>query len=97
MIGWIIPPAKPSTKTSQEFLQERLEKVRELEAKGFLRSPRLKAAMRKVPREAFIPYNYRDYTYQEFLCPCPARPPSLAPIVTLFFMKPYNSIWGIAS
>jgi len=71
MIGWIIPPPKPSTKTPQEFLQERLEKVRELEAKGFLRSPRLKAAMRKVPREAFIPFNYRDYTYQEVPLPLP--------------------------
>jgi len=73
MIGWIIPPPKPSTKTPREFLQERLEKVRELEAKGFLRFPRLKAAMRKVPREAFIPFNYRDYAYQEVPLPLPGE------------------------
>lgn len=71
MIGWIIPPSKPSTKTPQEFLQERLQKVCELEAKGFLRSPRLKAAMQKIPREAFIPFDYRDYTYQEVPLPLP--------------------------
>jgi protein-L-isoaspartate(D-aspartate) O-methyltransferase len=61
MIGWIIPPPKPSTKTPPEFLQERLEKVR------------LKAAMRKVPREAFIPFNYRDYAYQEVPLPLPGE------------------------
>lgn len=73
MVGWIIPPPKPSTKTSLEFSQERREKVRELEAKGFLRSPRLKAAMLKVPREAFIPPLYRDYAYHEVPLPLPGE------------------------
>ena len=73
MIVRVIRPPKPSTKTPPEFLQERLEKVRELEAQGFLRSPRLKAAMRKVPREAFIPFNYRDYAYQEVPLPLPGE------------------------
>lgn len=73
MIGWIIPPPEPSTKTPAEFLQERLEKVRELEVKGFLRSPRLKVAMREVPREAFIPHSYRDYAYQEVPLPLPGE------------------------
>jgi protein-L-isoaspartate(D-aspartate) O-methyltransferase len=73
MIGWIIPLPKPSTKTPREFKQERLAKVQELEAKGFLRSPRLKAAMQKVPREAFIPFNYRDYAYQEVPLPLPGE------------------------
>jgi len=73
MIGWIIPPPKPCTKTPPELLQERLEKVGELEAEGFLHSPRLKAAMLKVPREAFIPPLYRDYTYLEVPLPLPGE------------------------
>lgn len=65
MVGWAIPPPKTPTKMPQEFLQERLNKVAELEARGFLTSTRLKAAMLKVPREAFIPPLYRDYAYLE--------------------------------
>jgi protein-L-isoaspartate(D-aspartate) O-methyltransferase len=71
MIGWAIPPPKPPTKTPQEFSQERRAKVADLEARGFLRSPLLKAAMLKVPREAFIPPLYRDYAYLEVPLPLP--------------------------
>lgn len=71
MIGWIIPPAKTPTKTAAEFAQERLAKVQELRAKGYLHSPRLAAAMRKVPREDFIPPPYRDYAYLEVPLPLP--------------------------
>ena len=73
MYGWAIPPPKPPTKTPEEFLQERLQKVAELEARGFLTSPRLKAAMEKVPREAFIPPLYRDYAYLEVPLPLPGE------------------------
>jgi protein-L-isoaspartate(D-aspartate) O-methyltransferase len=73
MYGWVIPPPKTPTKTPQEFLQERLNKVTELEARGFLTSPRLKAAMAKVPREDFIPPAYRDYAYLEVPLPLPGE------------------------
>ncbi len=71
MIGWVIPPPKPPVKTPEEFARERREKVKDLEARGFLRSPLLKAAMLKVPREAFIPPLYRDYAYLEVPLPLP--------------------------
>jgi protein-L-isoaspartate(D-aspartate) O-methyltransferase len=73
MYGWAIPPPKPPTKTLEEFARERREKVKELEARGFLTSPRLKAAMLKVPREAFIPPRYRDYAYLEVPLPLPGE------------------------
>jgi protein-L-isoaspartate(D-aspartate) O-methyltransferase len=71
MVGWLIPPPKLPVKTPQQFLEERRRKVADLEARGFLRSPRLKAAMLKVPREAFIPPFYRDYAYLEVPLPLP--------------------------
>jgi len=73
MVGWIVPPPRPSTKTAEDFLRERRAKVRELQASGMLRSPRLAAAMEKVPREAFIPEPYRDYAYQEVPLPLPGE------------------------
>ncbi len=73
MVGWVMPPPKPPIKTPEEFLKERRKKVKELEARGFLRSPRLKAAMLKVPREAFIPDLYRDYAYLEVPLPLPGE------------------------
>jgi len=73
MYGWAIPPPKPPTKTPEEFLQERLQKVAELEVRGFLTSPRLKAAMEKVPMEDFIPPLYRDYAYLEVPLPLPGE------------------------
>lgn len=73
MVGWVIPPPKKPVKTPAEFRQERWAKVKELEARGFLRSPRLKAAMLKVPREEFIPPPYRDYAYLEVPLPLPGE------------------------
>jgi protein-L-isoaspartate(D-aspartate) O-methyltransferase len=73
MYGWVIPPPKPPTKTAQEFLRERRKKVKDLEARGLLSSPRLKAAMLKMPREAFIPDLYRDYAYLEVPLPLPGE------------------------
>lgn len=73
MYGWVIPPPKPPTKTLEEFARERRKKIKELEARGLLTSPRLKAAMLKVPREAFIPSLYRDYAYLEVPLPLPGE------------------------
>jgi protein-L-isoaspartate(D-aspartate) O-methyltransferase len=73
MVGWVVPPPKRPIKTPEEFLKERRKKVKELEVRGFLRSPRLKAAMLKVPREAFIPELYRDYAYLEVPLPLPGE------------------------
>jgi protein-L-isoaspartate(D-aspartate) O-methyltransferase len=73
MVGWAIPPPKPPTKTAEEFWRERREKVADLEVRGLLTSPRLKAAMIKVPREAFIPPPYRDYAYLEVPLPLPGE------------------------
>ena len=73
MVGWVIPPPKPPVMTPEKFLEERRRKVADLEARGFLTSPRLKAAMLKVPREAFIPDLYRDYAYLEVPLPLPGE------------------------
>jgi len=73
MVGWVIPPPKPPVKTPEQFLEERRRKVTDLETRGFLRSPRLKAAMLKVPREDFIPPLYRDYAYLEVPLPLPGE------------------------
>jgi hypothetical protein len=73
MVGWIIPPPKKSIKTSEEFSRERIAKVKDLQARGFLRSPLLAAVMLKVPREEFIPPLYRDYVYLEVPLPLPGE------------------------
>jgi len=71
MIGWIVPPPKKPEKTKEEFLEERVQKVRWLIEEGFLRSERIIKAMLKVPREEFIPEIYRDYAYLEVPLPLP--------------------------
>ena len=63
MMGWIIPPPKRPTKTKEEFLIKRREKVEWLVKQGFLKSERIKRAMLGVPREEFVPEEYRDYAY----------------------------------
>lgn len=73
MVGWIIPPPKEPVKTPEDFSRERRAKVKDLEARGLLRSPRLNAAMLKVPREEFIPPLYRDYAYLEVPLPLPGE------------------------
>jgi len=71
MMGWVVPPPKKPEKTRDEFLEERIEKVRWLVREGLLRSERIKKAMLKVPREEFIPEMYRDYAYLEVPLPLP--------------------------
>ncbi len=69
--GWIIPPAKAPTKTAAQYVAERRRKVRSLEMRGLLKSTRIKSALLKVPREEFIPLEYRDYAYEEVPLPLP--------------------------
>jgi protein-L-isoaspartate(D-aspartate) O-methyltransferase len=71
MRGWPVPPPKPPTKTPTQFALERQLKVTALEAQGLLTSERIKAALLKVPREMFIPSEYRDFAYEEVPLPLP--------------------------
>jgi protein-L-isoaspartate(D-aspartate) O-methyltransferase len=71
--GWSIPPPKPSTKSKGEFEQERAEKVRWLVGRGLLKSEPIKTALLSVPREDFIPADYRDYAYLEVPLPLPGE------------------------
>ncbi|MFW9945089.1 MAG: protein-L-isoaspartate O-methyltransferase [Candidatus Sifarchaeia archaeon] len=73
MVGWIVPPPKTPEKTSNEFLEEREKKVRWLIQEGFMKSESIIKAMLKVPREEFIPEQYRDYAYLEVPFPLPGR------------------------
>jgi protein-L-isoaspartate(D-aspartate) O-methyltransferase len=73
MVGWIIPPPKMPEKSSDEFLKEREGKVKWLIQEGFLKSESIIKAMLKVPREDFIPEQYRDYAYLEVPFPLPGR------------------------
>jgi len=71
MRGWPIPPPKPPIKTATQFALERQLTVTALEAQGLLTSERIKAALLKVPREDFIPPEYRDFAYEEVPLPLP--------------------------
>jgi len=41
--------------------------------RSFRKSERIKQALLKVPREEFIPTQYRDYAYEEVLLPLPGE------------------------
>jgi protein-L-isoaspartate(D-aspartate) O-methyltransferase len=71
MRGWTVPPPKPPTKTASQLAIERQLKVSALEAQGLLKSERIKVALLKVPREDFIPPEYRDFAYEEVPLPLP--------------------------
>ncbi len=73
MQGWIVPPPKQPTKTKEELAEERAAKVQWLVRKGYLRSARIRAALLKIPREDFIPPEYRDYAYREVPFPLPGK------------------------
>jgi protein-L-isoaspartate(D-aspartate) O-methyltransferase len=73
MRGWIIPPPTKPIKTKEEFKAERAAKVKWLIQHDFLKSDRIKDALLKVPREDFIPENYRDYAYLEVPFPLPGE------------------------
>jgi protein-L-isoaspartate(D-aspartate) O-methyltransferase len=69
----MLPPPKAPTKSKTEFEKERAAKVGWLVQQGLLESERIKTALLKVPREIFIPRNYRDYTYLEVPLPLPGE------------------------
>lgn len=71
MRGWPVPPPKKPTKSKQEFEIERRSKVEDLIKKGYLKSERIREAMLKVPREDFVPRDYKDYAYLEVPLPLP--------------------------
>lgn len=71
MFGWFIPPPKMPSKSKSEFAKERVEKVNWLIQQGLLKSERIKQALLKVPREDFLPSQYRDYAYEELPFPLP--------------------------
>jgi protein-L-isoaspartate(D-aspartate) O-methyltransferase len=73
MRGWTIPPPREPTKTGEEFERERASKVQWLVRRGYLQSERIKRALLKVPREDFIPSQYRDYAYLEVPFPLPGK------------------------
>lgn len=73
MRGWLVPPPKNPTKSSEDFRRERREKVNWLIKHGYLKAGRIKEAMLKVAREDFIPPLYRDYAYLEVPLPLPGK------------------------
>jgi protein-L-isoaspartate(D-aspartate) O-methyltransferase len=73
MHGWRVPPPGEPTKSKQALEQERRGKVDWLISEGLLKSERIRQALLKVPREAFIPAEYRDYAYQEVPLPLPGE------------------------
>ena len=73
MRGWVIPPPTKPIKTKEEFEAERLAKVTWLIQHDFLKLDRIKDALLKVPREDYIPDNYRDYAYLEVPFPLPGE------------------------
>lgn len=73
MKGWILPPPREPTKSREEFDKERTKKVWWLVKHGYLESARIRQALLKVPREDFIPWDYRDYAYQEVPLPLPGE------------------------
>ena len=64
-------PHKPK-KSKEQLEEERGRKVESFIKDGILKDPRLIEAMLKVPREEFVPEDYRDYTYREVPLPLPA-------------------------
>ncbi|MHB8874337.1 MAG: THUMP domain-containing protein [Myxococcaceae bacterium] len=78
MPGWVVPPPKEPEKGDDDFRRERERKVRELLARGLLRSEWIREALLKVPRERFIPRRYRDYAYQEVPIPLPGVQSSIS-------------------
>ncbi|MFQ5711499.1 MAG: protein-L-isoaspartate(D-aspartate) O-methyltransferase [Candidatus Geothermarchaeales archaeon] len=71
-LGWVIPPPLSGvTKTDEEFEEERMEMVKRLIRQGLLESQNIAEAMMRVPRERFVPLEYRDYAYLEIPLPLP--------------------------
>lgn len=71
--GWVVPPPKEPAKSRQDFARERIDKVGWLVEQGLLKSERIRQALLRVPREDFIPREYRDYAYLEVPLPLPGE------------------------
>jgi len=69
---WRTPRPHRSKKTPKQFEEERRKKVEAFKKAGILTDPVLEQALLKVPRELFIPPDYRDYAYREVSLPLPA-------------------------
>jgi protein-L-isoaspartate(D-aspartate) O-methyltransferase len=73
MPGWFPPPPKKPSKSRRQLKKERVAKVRWLIAQGLLQSECIRRALLDVPREDFIPPEYRDYAYLEVPLPLPGE------------------------
>jgi len=69
---WSDPRPFRPRKTKARLEKERQKKVQSLLKDGVLRSQLITEAMLKVPREEFVPPEYRDYCYREIPLPLPA-------------------------
>lgn len=78
MRGWIVPSPREPQKSEQELERERVAKVAQLGRQGYLKSERIRHALLKIPRQAFIPRHYRDYAYEEVPLPLPGRRSTLS-------------------
>lgn len=72
MWRWSDPrPDKPK-KTKAQLEKERQKKVQSFLKDGVLKSQLITEAMLRVPREEFVPPEYRDHCYREVPLPLPA-------------------------
>ncbi|HIJ00893.1 MAG: protein-L-isoaspartate(D-aspartate) O-methyltransferase [Candidatus Methanomethylophilaceae archaeon] len=60
-------------KDKDKFLKERASLVEWLKSRGYIKSDTVANAVLKVPREEFVPPEYRDYTYLETPLPLPGK------------------------
>ena len=69
---WNSPRPHKPRKSAEKLEAERGKKVETFIQQGILKDPILAEALLRVPREEFVPADYRDYTYREMPLPLPA-------------------------
>jgi len=69
---WSSPRPSRPRKSKAQLEKERRKKVESFLREGVIKSPLLADAMLKVPREEFVPPEYRDHSYREIPLPLPA-------------------------
>ncbi len=72
MWRWSDPRPDRPRKSKAQLEKERQKKVQSFVKDGVLKSPLIAEAMLKVPREEFVPPEYRDHCYREIPLPLPA-------------------------